>query len=205
MKMGIRVSIGDRERTISSDELGRFADLLQLPRIAPDRCSQLLVAELLLWNEIHGHEPFQVARQIEALENGGAESSTKEATEFKHPPLKGLWHKHFFDAHFVAKNLLNHWSGNKMKRMLEEVCEPEKGGLFTEEMANEVIHRTVQGALDQRTQDNQLTGEWIVFAKHEGENYYLCLARHTDGDDAIYSKLQALVFPEFPFLENQEG
>ena len=49
------------------------------------------------------------------------------------------------------------------------------------------------------------TGEWIIFDKEDGQNYYLCLARHTDGDEAIFGKLKQLVFPEFPFLERKYG
>jgi hypothetical protein len=205
MNMTFRVSLGDQERTITPDELTRFEALLQLDRIARGRCSRLLIAELLLWNEIYGHEPFQIARQIEALENRSKFSGTKDETEFRHEPLKGLWHKHFFDAHFIAPNLLNEWGGDRLNKLIKEVCDPKKSEVFTEEMANELTHRLVHGAMESRDQEERLTGEWIIFDKEDGTNYYLCLARHSDGDEAIFAKLRAIVFPEFPHLQTKYG
>lgn len=69
IEMTLRVTLGDQERTITPDELTRFEEFLRLDRIAPGRCSRLLIAELLLCNEIYGHEPFKVAGQIKGLDN----------------------------------------------------------------------------------------------------------------------------------------
>ena len=203
--MDFSISLGESERIVTSEEQSRFAKLLQLDQIAPGRCSKLLLAELILWNEIHRHEPFQVARQIKALEDAQQSSGTKKETQFRKAPLCGLWHKHFFDAHFVAKNLQNEWSGDRLGKLFREVCGTDESQVFSEEMANTLIHRLVHGAIEERNEDERLTGEWIIFDKHEGQNYYLCLARHTDGDDVIYSKLKNFVFPEFQFLEQKYG
>ena len=204
MSKGIRMSLGDKERIISSEELTRFEQLLHLDKIAPGRCSQLLIAELMLWNEFYGHEPFQVTDQIKALENTDSTSTTKPPTEFRRKPLKGLWHKHFFDAHFVGHNLSNEWkAGKKLENMIKEVFESAESEVITEDMMSEVSHRLIQGAMESRDEEKRLTGEWIVFDKHDDGNRYLCLARHADGDEAIHAKLKALVFPEYPDMFNK--
>jgi len=201
MHPNFHVSIGQASRTITFDELQKFSDLLQLNKIAHGRFSWLFVFDLLIWNEFNGHEPFQVARQIEALENPKTLSGTKPPTQFLNPPLRGLWHKHFFDAHFIPHNLRNHWSGNRLQKLVEEVCGPKKSGP-TKEMVNELVHRLVHGAMEDRNSAEKLTGEWIIFAKHNDQNYYLCLARHDEGDEAIYSRIEQLCFREFSFMKS---
>jgi hypothetical protein len=46
-----------------------------------------------------------------------------------------------------------------------------------------------------------LTGEWIVFVEHEGQNYYICLATHNGGDDEILGYIRNICHLEFPFLK----
>jgi hypothetical protein len=53
-----------------------------------------------------------------------------------------------------------------------------------------------------RARAQELTGEWIVFAKHEGKNYYLCLAGHDEGDDHIFARISDGCAYEFPFLSD---
>ncbi|MGB7100328.1 MAG: hypothetical protein WBD95_16405 [Xanthobacteraceae bacterium] len=47
-----------------------------------------------------------------------------------------------------------------------------------------------------------LTGDWIIYAKHEGYQYYVDLAAHEEADDGerLYQKLRHGSFAEFPFL-----
>lgn len=199
------VSISGKDRTVTFEELKQFAELLNLDEIAPERFAWLLVLDLLIWNEFNGHEPFQVAGQIDALEHPEKSSGTKPATQFRNPPLRGLWHKHFFDAHYTINNLRNHWARDRLKQLIEEVCDPNKSTIITQAMVNELVHRLVHGAIDDRQSTGRLTGEWIIFAKYNNQNYYLCLARHDEGDEAIYSRIEALCFREFPFLKEQIG
>jgi hypothetical protein len=46
-----------------------------------------------------------------------------------------------------------------------------------------------------------MTGEWLVYAIHEGQNYYLCLGTHKSGDDALRQQIDLICVPEFPFLK----
>lgn len=59
----------------------------------------------------------------------------------------------------------------------------------------------VQGNWARLREAERLTGEWIVFAKHEGQNYYLSLATHdkTTHED-LRRNIDAICCPEFPFL-----
>lgn len=45
-------------------------------------------------------------------------------------------------------------------------------------------------------------GDWIIFAKHKGKNYYFDLATHQEGREPkrLISKLRAGSACEFPFL-----
>lgn len=36
-----------------------------------------------------------------------------------------------------------------------------------------------------REQGGNITGEWIIFKKCKGMNYYLCLAKHNEPDETI--------------------
>lgn len=52
-----------------------------------------------------------------------------------------------------------------------------------------------------------LTGDWIIFAKHDGQHFYLDLATHDEGSadnaDRLIEKLRNGSSAEFPFLFEQ--
>lgn len=62
----------------------------------------------------------------------------------------------------------------------------------------------VIGGLERRSAAKELTGDWIIFAKHGGQNYYLGLVPHPAAgqnvDPQIYDKLRQGSAWEFPFL-----
>jgi hypothetical protein len=46
-----------------------------------------------------------------------------------------------------------------------------------------------------------LTGEWIIYAHHDGKNYYLCLGTHDkSGHKGLRQQLDDFCCLEFPFL-----
>ncbi len=47
-----------------------------------------------------------------------------------------------------------------------------------------------------------MTGEWIIYAEHEGQKFYLCLAKHNDRDEEIREKIERICMREFPFLKD---
>lgn len=76
-------------------------------------------------------------------------------------------------------------------------CTEEEWNAFL----SRISHEMTVGAFESRLGEHYFSGEWIIFAKHEGRNYYLTLASHSEDDDAILQKL-ACSAEEFPFLEN---
>ena len=104
----------------------------------------------------------------------------------------------------MLKNIGNHWrlgqGGEPLERMLGEEFAAEESGYFTDELAACISHRLVIGGYTDRAGQGELTGEWIVFSKHEGQRFYLTLASHSEGDDAIHKRIQEWSRPEFPFL-----
>lgn len=64
-------------------------------------------------------------------------------------------------------------------------------------MVNDLVSGTYQRLRDAQ----KLTGEWIVYAVHQGQNYYLAIWEHAHGDELLRSEIERLCVPEFPFLK----
>lgn len=59
------------------------------------------------------------------------------------------------------------------------------------------------GGYEQRVKQKNLTGEWLIFAKYENLNYYLCFTQHSstkDGDEAIFAMIKEYCENQYPFL-----
>ena len=54
-------------------------------------------------------EDDDVLHEMNVLEGLASYSSTKESTQFKHPPLHPLWHKHFSAARHLMRNMGERW------------------------------------------------------------------------------------------------
>jgi hypothetical protein len=68
------------------------------------------------------------------------------------------------------------------------------------QMISELSHRVVHEPIEGRANDNKLTGEWMVFAKHNQKNYYLCCNTHNAGDQMIFDRIESHCPRDFPFL-----
>lgn len=157
----------------------------------------------------------EVLNQIGVIEN--ARFSHAARTKPEEPfvgPLAGLWHKHWFQASFMFRNLIEEieqrgmapafrsWERKYGKRGWD-------GRLFDEEMINLTTHAMVIDALENRAglarrgAESRLTGEWIVFAKSRRRNIYLTLAGHGEPDDAILARClpAAREYPELSQLK----
>jgi hypothetical protein len=195
-----RVNREDASCLVSQRELQEFADITGLSRVAPHRWSWLFALQLSLHEEMSGVDPSTVIDEIKRLERGESGPGTKPATRFSRKPLRGLWHKHFFSAHFLGMKLANEMAGGALHRLVRKVLDPAKSPVVTKEMIGQLTFELTEGTLAAREEAGKLTGEWIVFAKHEGANYYLCISLHTSGDDAIYQQIQQVCARQFPFL-----
>jgi hypothetical protein len=70
-----------------------------------------------------------------------------------------------------------------------------------------VPYQFVFDALENRA--GCMTGDWVIFAKHQGQNFYLGLethgkARAEDSDSVIYQRLREGSEWEFPFLLQEQ-
>lgn len=146
---------------------------------------------------------FSILDEIDYLEGIRNSSRTKDATRFLHPPLYPLWHKHFTTPRHVVKNLSIRWNldggGNKdLTKMINEVAkahgnDPDKWhGILTD--------RLVMEGFKER-HEKGLTGDWIIYAQHNCQNFYLDIATHEEGKkpDQLYEKLRNGCASEFPF------
>lgn len=202
MQMTFKVKIGNSTETFTTETLARYAEGLRLDQYAKGRYSWCFVLDLLLHDRIYGIPPDHVIDEIRVLEgHSGQESATKPASEFRRVPLKGLWHKHYFSARFVAKNIQNQLGDNGLSSLIQEMFDTKTTPEPTDEMLRELSDRVTFGQLEQRSEACALTGEWVVFAKHQGENFYLCLATHEMGDEKIYEKIKVSCWIQFPFLD----
>ena len=195
-----RVHVGADIKTFTEVELGEYANMVGLDQATPGHYSWLFVMQLYLHAEGNGIDPAMIVAELKALEGGTQSVGTKPATEFTKQPLKGLWHKHFFSAHFVCHNLANHHAGGRLGKLVEQVMDPKQYPVVTAELIDKLTHEIVTSAFEKREAQDKLTGEWIVFAKHGGHNYYLCLAMHDTGDQIIYDQIKSVCFCQFPFL-----
>lgn len=202
MDITFNVHDGESTRQVTHIDLKEFAKFYGLDRIAKDRYSALFVLNLMLLEQTNGIDPFQILEEVKTLEGSRASLQTKAESQFKGKHLKGLWHKHFMPAmpSVMAHNIMNHLGKNGTREIVEEVLNPEKSPVVTKEMLDELTHRIVIGSMEERANQQKLTGEWIVFAKENGANYYLGVWSHNAGDESIAGSIKSACVREFPFL-----
>lgn len=153
-------------------------------------------------------EPRDVLTELDWLETDVSRSGTKPASPFQSTgPLAGFWHKHFFSARHLLKNIAVRWNidggGNKAFMLMINEVALEHGQRPTR-WHRALAHRLTVEAFEERATARRLTGDWIIFARHCGTNYYLDLATHEEakkyGDERLLLKLRAGSSAEFPFL-----
>lgn len=161
--------------------------------------SRGILNELALCLDRDTYNVFAILDEIARLEDSEkGRSRTKDASEFRGPYLKGLWHKHHTQARFIARNLLQELARDGT---VERVLRPHFGETITPELLNKLTHAIVVENYMGRGADGRLTGEWIIFAKAGAANRYLTLASHDEGDKQIldritaYQALDTLPFP----------
>jgi len=189
--------------SLSQEEIQRVKAEATREGAYSDRVSLALALELLLRLHLRG-DYFPILDEIEFLEGVRPSSRTKDAEPFRQPPLDQFWHKHFSSARHLLRNLGIRWGldgrGNRdLSRALEQACgqwadDPER--LFSE-----LAHRLIMDGYGDRLRRG-LTGEWIIFTKHDGRNYYLSTATHQEGKTPaeLYERIRGACGAEFPFL-----
>lgn len=198
------MSSADEQDNLKID-IPAFVESIGLKRAAPGRYSALLVANLLGCALSETQNPAKIVREIELLEQGEL-GQLKKPIQNRHPPLKGLWHKHYMQDGIpsLAQNVLNGLNRYQIPVFQQMIEDAKKAG---EERFIEVadipriVDDVVSGNRRRLAEQQAITGEWIVFAKHKGQNYYLTIATH-DGDthQHVREQIDQVCCVEFPFL-----
>ncbi|MGY6273358.1 hypothetical protein ACXIUT_27130 [Achromobacter denitrificans] len=196
---GINMDDGNVFRA-KEEKLIEFAAFLGLDSIAPGRYSMLFMLKLAYFS-CQGVKVAFIVEELKALEGLPNEAPpTKPASQFTNEPLKGIWHKHFFDPRFMPHNILAQMSDKGRAEVATRILDPAKSPTCTEGMIRELAEAVTLAPLQERWHQGKLTGEWIVFAKHGGQNYYLTLATHTTEDQQTFDEIKNLAHKQFPFL-----
>ncbi len=197
------IHVGGVDKTA---EVREFMDAIGLDRVAAGRYSSFFAVQLYCQWAQGGPLPIgRVIAEIEALENPEKASATKPPVRFNRAPLKGLWHKHHpvHDLSSMATNLLNALNKYGLPKLQQKVNEAEASGevrFFEVGDIAEIAQEAVEENYERRYDAGEMTGEWIVYAIHEGQNYYLCFGTHKSGDEALRQQIDLTCVPEFPFL-----
>ena len=166
--------------------------------ITTGRYSQVLVNDLLSHLRSRTLDLFCIYDAIGTLESAphSRPTLTKPETQFRHPPLKGLWHKHHNNGEMasLALNIKNHWGDSGMQMLIRNHL--KVGSVIAKEDIGRLVHEMVITGYEERGRASEITGDWIVFAKHDGINYYLTLGKH--GDDEAIAERVGQCEAEFP-------
>jgi hypothetical protein len=205
--MGMDFDPGRGALSFGPGDVRRLRNELGLDQFPSASFSTLFCVQLYAMTLTGLVATFDVLDEVAALE-GQRASHTKPAEQFKHRPMRGLWHKHFFTARNMVVNLLNQcrkpcgdddWLGAQIDRLADE----SESGLFD---TNKLAVAVTDGYVE-RHKNAELTGHWIIFALHEGRRYFLSVVRHArsrDNDEPIYRPIAAVCRHEFPFLGLEE-
>lgn len=187
-------------------EIARFVEILGLDHIAPKRYSTLLVIQLFA-GFMSGTQNFnKVIREIEALEGIREASRFKPPIQNKHPPLKGLWHKHYMQdgiasmARNIRQGLVRHGIPLFTQRVEDAAAAGELRYVSVEDIGA-LTQDAFMGNWQRLSAAQALTGEWLLFAKYAGQNYYLGIATHDKSmHESVRRQIDAICCREFPFL-----
>jgi len=176
-------------------------------RLDMNRVSKFLLIQLTSINKHRTYNSSSITDAIQELEGVGR-GCKQRIGQFKHLPLKGLFKVHYHDAKFIGENLINHWGleseGNpKLSSLYYRVAEEEGKTPSKFGWQGRLAHEMTVGGYEERAMKNKLTGEWIIFAKHNNQNYYLCISRHAKSkseDREIYDFIKLFCKHEYPFL-----
>ena len=83
-----------------------FRDMYVATSDLASRMSELIWLDIYILDAVFGVSPHDILSAIRGIDTGDLPSGVKPATQFKRMPLKGLWHKHYFLAHFLVNNIL---------------------------------------------------------------------------------------------------
>ena len=116
-----------------------------------------------------------------------------------------VWSMHFTSPRFLPKNLFNFLQIKKGGRHFYNAW--DEAGRTSDSHSQDIdeivikhpSHHIVFDPIEIKSISNEITGEWVMFHKHEGVNYYLTFAFHEEPNDGIYNRVvKAYRLDNFP-------
>lgn len=194
-----------RHLSLSLEEISTIKHCLVDGASYADRIS-LGFAFQLAQIQRHFGEERVVLNEIEVLEGITGNSMTKHASQFKHPPLHPFWHKHFSTRRHLLRNACEWWGLGKggNKRLLAMIEDGAASyGDQPDLLQKWLAYQLMIGGLEERIAKKRITGDWVIFAKHDEQNFYLDFATHEEARQDPHRLLERLRLGsacEFPFL-----
>lgn len=127
--------------------------------------------------DIHG-----VYDEIGILEGTDSRVSLTKKPRKMRSPLHDLWHKHYFQASFIPRNLSDEAEKMSKDGRWESIFSAHYGK-YLHEVIDQISHEIIDKAYECRARDHRITGEFIVYKRQtDGSNYYLTIGKHGEWD-----------------------
>lgn len=188
--------------SFSSSEMISIKKFVTNGRPYGERISLALALRLLT---IASADRLYVLDEIDVLENIRRVSRTKPEEKFRHAPLDLFYHKHFSSLRHILWNIGTPWGlryrGNqRLTDLIREVA--SEFGQRPDVWPHVLSYKVAVGGYAEQARQG-LTGDWIIYGKYDGKNYYLDLATHWEGEESraqnLAEKLRLGSEAEFPF------
>jgi hypothetical protein len=185
----------------SEDEQNIFFGIAEIR----GRVSDCLVAQLKhLLDEGIVHTE-SIIEEIHYLENPVVKerTRTKKAKKFSGGMLKGFWHTHWFNGD-ASQQAINYRKLLDKEGALESILQSiSKESDDPHVLAKKIADIMISQQYEDITEKKLWTGDWLIYAKYNGLNYYLMLSKHSklgEDTDPIYLKMKDKCNDQYPFL-----
>ncbi len=185
------------------EHLKTARESLNIQRFPNAFFSELFLCKWLYLESKRVFDRHSIMASIGDVENRTRHSNTKKHSLFSSGPLKGIYKKHFSSACHIVKNIglatgLDGDKTEKIEKIIKDVFREHSG---SDIVYMQLAHRFSIEAYDQRVRAKSLTGDYIVFAKYNGSNYYLSIEPHNINSELVYSQITNLCLTEYPELQ----
>jgi hypothetical protein len=194
----------ERVSLCRQDLLAWASDSLAFYGLDLSRISTVLLDQVYTCEANRIFNTFDLTNPIKVLEGHREFDGTLPEDQFRHSPLTGLYKKHFTSPRFLAKNLLNFLQSKPGQRHFnlawKKAADISTSGVSDEKFIGYMVHQMVVPPVQIKSASSTMTGEWVVFHRHEGQNYYLTLASHAESNEEIHNRVVlASRFETWPF------
>jgi len=168
------------------------------------RLSTVLLAQAHSFETNRTFSTFDLTQPIKVLEGLSSSNATGPEDQFQHAPLTGLYKIHFTSPRFLRRNLLNFLrsreGGRHFNKVWDKSAQASGAQYIDDAFTKHLSHHMVLDPIEIKTLSNRMTGEWLVFHKHEEKNYYLTFGFHSETNDEIHKRVVlACEFDSLPF------